>query len=128
MIERKPRAPVLRARALRAIAAGARELAHLGGPQLRFVLGAAHALGVDRWLDALLRSGEFDAASLDVLLLEVARYDASQASMPTTAQADRTLQEEGTLKLHQLWFLKHRDAAQEQERVQAAVALLGQAG
>ena len=33
----------------------------------------------------------------------------------------RTLQEEGTLKLHQLWFLKHRDAAQEQERVQAAV-------
>ena len=33
----------------------------------------------------------------------------------------RALQDEGTLKLHQLWFLKHRDAAQEQERVQAAV-------
>ena len=29
----------------------------------------------------------------------------------------RSLQEQGTLKLHQLWFLKHRDAAQEQERV-----------
>jgi len=30
----------------------------------------------------------------------------------------RQLQEQGTLKLHQLWFLKHRDAAGEQERVQ----------
>ncbi len=29
----------------------------------------------------------------------------------------RGLQEQGTLKLHQLWFLKHRDAAIEQERV-----------
>ncbi len=29
----------------------------------------------------------------------------------------RGLQEAGTLKLHQLWFLKHRDAASEQERV-----------
>jgi chromosome segregation protein len=34
----------------------------------------------------------------------------------------RALQEQGTLKLHQLWFLKHRDAASEQERVQRAVA------
>ncbi len=33
----------------------------------------------------------------------------------------RGLQEQGTLKLHQLWFLKHRDAAQEQERVKKAV-------
>ncbi len=31
----------------------------------------------------------------------------------------RTLQELGTLKLHQLWFLKHRDAASEEARVQA---------
>ncbi|MCH7345540.1 chromosome segregation protein SMC [Pelomonas sp. CA6] len=29
----------------------------------------------------------------------------------------RTLQEQGTLKLHQLWFLKHRDAAGEASRV-----------
>ena len=29
----------------------------------------------------------------------------------------RGLQEQGTLKLHQLWFLRHRDAAIEQERV-----------
>jgi chromosome segregation protein len=31
----------------------------------------------------------------------------------------RDLQQQGTLKLHQLWFLKHRDAAAEAERVQA---------
>lgn len=33
----------------------------------------------------------------------------------------RGLQEAGTLKLHQLWFLKHRDAASEQERVRKDV-------
>jgi chromosome segregation protein len=33
----------------------------------------------------------------------------------------RGLQEAGTLKLHQLWFLKHRDAAGEQERVRKEV-------
>jgi chromosome segregation protein len=32
----------------------------------------------------------------------------------------RGLQDAGTLKLHQLWFLKHRDAASEEERVKAA--------
>jgi len=32
----------------------------------------------------------------------------------------RSLQEQGTLKLHQLWFLKHRDAASEEMRVNAA--------
>ena len=34
----------------------------------------------------------------------------------------RALQDQGTLKLHQLWFLKHRDAASEEERVKVAVA------
>lgn len=38
------------------------------------------------------------------------------------AQQYRSLQDEGTLKLHQLWFLKHRDAAKEEERVKKAVA------
>jgi chromosome segregation protein len=33
----------------------------------------------------------------------------------------RTLQDQGTLKLHQLWFLKHRDAANEEERVRKDV-------
>lgn len=31
------------------------------------------------------------------------------------------LQEQGTLKLHQLWFLKHRDAATEESRIKQAV-------
>ncbi|MFO1297761.1 MAG: AAA family ATPase [Rubrivivax sp.] len=34
----------------------------------------------------------------------------------------RSLQDAGTLKLHQLWFLKHRDAASEEERIKAAAA------
>ena len=38
------------------------------------------------------------------------------------AQKYRTLQDSGTLKLHQLWFLKHRDAATEEARVGQAVA------
>ena len=33
----------------------------------------------------------------------------------------RALQDQGTLRLHQLWFLKHRDAANEQERVRKEV-------
>ena len=34
----------------------------------------------------------------------------------------RRLQDEGTLKLHQMWFLKHRDAAGEADRVGQAMA------
>jgi chromosome segregation protein len=37
------------------------------------------------------------------------------------AASYRTLQDAGTLKLHQLWFLKHRDAASEQARVRTEV-------
>ncbi|WP_028998834.1 chromosome segregation protein SMC [Azohydromonas australica] len=38
------------------------------------------------------------------------------------AQRYKLLQEQGTLKLHQLWFLKHRDASTEEARVKAAIA------
>ncbi len=34
----------------------------------------------------------------------------------------RSLQDDGTLKLHQLWFLRHRDAAGEQQRIEKDVA------
>ena len=37
------------------------------------------------------------------------------------AQTYRALQEQGTLKQHQFWFLKHRDAADEEQRVHAAL-------
>ena len=43
----------------------------------------------------------------------------SQAEVASTY---RSLQQQGELKLHQLWFLKHRDAASEEARVQGAVA------
>jgi len=43
------------------------------------------------------------------------------------AQQYRGLQEQGTLKLHQLWFLKQRDAAGEEQRVAQAVAEAGNA-
>src|SRR5690606_5728459 len=38
------------------------------------------------------------------------------------ARQYRELQDRGTLKLHQLWFLKHRDATGEQRRVAAEMA------
>jgi chromosome segregation protein len=43
-------------------------------------------------------------------------------SQAVVAQQYRALQDQGTLKLHQLWFLKHRDAANEEARVQKAAA------
>ena len=43
----------------------------------------------------------------------------SQAAVATRYRA---LQDQGTLKLHQLWFLKASDAAGEEERVKAAAA------
>jgi chromosome segregation protein len=38
-------------------------------------------------------------------------------SQAKVAQQYRALQDDGALKLHQLWFLKHRDAANEEARV-----------
>ena len=43
-------------------------------------------------------------------------------SQAEVAQRYRKLQDDGLLKLHQLWFLKHRDAAGEEARVKAAAA------
>ncbi|MFO1215972.1 MAG: chromosome segregation protein SMC [Burkholderiaceae bacterium] len=43
------------------------------------------------------------------------------------AQQYRQLQEQGTLKQHQFWFLKHRDAAAEEQRVHAALLEAGTA-
>jgi len=43
------------------------------------------------------------------------------------AQTYRQLQEQGLLKQHQFWFLKHRDAAAEEQRVQQALQDAGTA-
>src|SRR3954465_15158598 len=53
--------------------------------------------------------------------LDKLERQAEVATRYRTLQDQGTLQEQGTLKLHQLWFLKHRDAATEAEWVRLAV-------
>jgi chromosome segregation protein len=57
----------------------------------------------------------------DILRELTANLDKLEKQAEVASQY-RSLQEEGTLKLHQLWFLKHRDAAGEEARVKKAVA------
>jgi chromosome segregation protein len=56
----------------------------------------------------------------DILRELNANLDKLEVQAEVAAQY-RALQDAGSLKLHQLWFLKHRDAAAEQERVQREV-------
>jgi chromosome segregation protein len=58
---------------------------------------------------------------VDDILRELnANLDKLEKQAEVAAQY-RTLQEQGTLKLHQLWFLKQRDAATEEQRVRQAM-------
>jgi len=57
----------------------------------------------------------------DILRELGANLDKLERQAEVAAQY-RTLQDAGTLKQHQLWFLKHRDAAHEEERVKAVAA------
>ncbi|MDE2158233.1 MAG: chromosome segregation protein SMC [Burkholderiales bacterium] len=57
---------------------------------------------------------------VDDILRELNGNLAKLESQAEVASQYRALQEQGTLKLHQLWFLKHRDAASEEARVKAA--------
>jgi len=57
----------------------------------------------------------------DILRELSANLDKLEKQAEVAAQY-RSLQDEGTLRQHQLWFLKHRDAAKEEERVRKAVA------
>ena len=50
-----------------------------------------------------------------------ARYAAIQERQAEVATRYNGLQEQGTLKLHQLWFLKHRDASTEESRIKQAM-------
>ncbi len=56
----------------------------------------------------------------DILRELNANLDKLEKQAEVAAQY-RGLQEQGTFKLHALWFLKHRDAATEEERVKKAV-------
>jgi chromosome segregation protein len=59
---------------------------------------------------------------VDDILRELNSNLSKLQAQAEVAQQYRTLQEAGTLKLHQLWFLKSRDAAAEETRVKAAAA------
>ena len=59
---------------------------------------------------------------VDDILRELNSNLAKLESQAAVATRYRALQDQGTLKLHQLWFLKISDAAVEEERVKAAVA------
>ena len=53
------------------------------------------------------------------ILRELNRQPDKLESQAEVAGRYRALQQDSTLKQHQLWFLKHRDAAREEERVKA---------
>ena len=57
----------------------------------------------------------------DILRELNANLDKLEKQAEVAAQY-RALQDEGALRQHQLWFLKHRDAAKEEERAKKAVA------
>jgi chromosome segregation protein len=59
---------------------------------------------------------------VDDILRELGSHLERLESQAAVAAQYRALQDQGTLKLHQLWFLKQRDAASEEARVHAAVA------
>ena len=56
------------------------------------------------------------------ILRELSSHLEKLESQAVVATRYRALQSEGELKLHQLWFLKHRDASNEQQRLARAVA------
>ena len=59
---------------------------------------------------------------VDDILRELGSNLSKLEKQAEVASQYRALQEQGTTKLHQLWFLKHRDAANEEARVATAVA------
>ncbi|PXW98149.1 condensin subunit Smc [Sphaerotilus hippei] len=69
-----------------------------------------------------LRDTRENLVRVDDILRELnAQLERLEVQAEVAARYHR-LQESGTLKLQQLWFLKHRDATTEQDRVRLAVA------
>ncbi len=69
-----------------------------------------------------LRDTRENLTRVDDILRELNNNLDKLEKQAEVAKTYRALQEQGTLKLHQLWFLKARDAAGEQTRAQRAVA------
>ncbi len=83
-------------RSLTAIRGVLRSLGAMEGPKAVVLISEGLVLeGLGGDVDELASVAADVRASLDVLLLDVPAFDATQAQMPTTAAADRQLQEEG---------------------------------
>ncbi|HUU32579.1 MAG TPA: VWA domain-containing protein, partial [Vicinamibacterales bacterium] len=83
-------------RSISAIRGVLRSLGAMDGPKSVIVISEGLVLdGLGADVDDLAGVAADVRASLDVLLLDVPTFDASQSRMPTTANADRQLQEDG---------------------------------
>lgn len=120
-------------RSLSGIRAVVKSLGNLEGPKSVILISEGlilESLGGE--LDDIAAVAADVRASLDVLMLDVAPFDASQSQMPTTASADRRLQEEGLEmlaglargKLHRV-VSSGEFAFRQIERVLAGYYLLG---
>jgi chromosome segregation protein len=69
-----------------------------------------------------LRDTRENLTRVDDILRELGSSLSRLEAQAEVALKYRQLQAQGLLKLHQLWFLKHRDAASEEARVRLAVA------
>ena len=69
-----------------------------------------------------LRDTRDNLTRVDDILRELTGQLDKLEKQAEVASRYRQLQDDGLLKLHQLWFLRHRDAASEQQRVEREVA------
>ena len=74
-----------------------------------------------RETETRLRDTRENLTRVDDILRELTGNLDKLESQAEVAGRYRAMQQEAQLKLHQLWFLRHRDAAREQERVGQAV-------
>lgn len=87
-------------RSMTALRAVLRSLGQMEGQKSVILISEGLVLdGLGGDLDDIAGVAADVRASLDVLLLDVPAFDAAQAAMPTTATADRQLQEEGLMML-----------------------------
>ena len=94
--------------------------------ELRFFL--EEAAGVSKYkerrreTESRLKDTRENLTRVDDILRELNQNLERLESQAVVASRYRGLQDEAQTKTHQLWFLKHRDAAREEERVRLAVA------
>ncbi len=74
-----------------------------------------------RETESRLKDTRENLTRVDDILRELGSNLDKLEKQAEVASRYRELQQAGSLKLHQLWFLKHRDAAAEQQRVAQAV-------